>query len=95
MDQQTRANWKEDVKNIMITIAQSWIDEGIEIGIKQGFVRGQTEMLRANIARIGRRRLGEPGETALALLRSMTDLDRLDHLFDRVQEVSSWDELFC
>jgi len=57
------------------------IDEGREI---------QTKKI---ILRQGEKRFGPPRDSDRAVLISMTDMDRLEYLADRLLDVGSWQEL--
>jgi flagellar biosynthesis/type III secretory pathway protein FliH len=89
------------------TIAQSWVEEGIAIGMErgmerglergreQGLERGRAESLHAVIRRHGHRRFGEPSPEAQAALEAIMDSRRLLELSDRVWDVASWEELLA
>ena len=57
------------------------IDEGREI------------QSRRSIRRMARRTLGDPGDATITCLEGITDIDRLERIFDRVLEASSWQDL--
>lgn len=83
------------------TIAQSWVEEGIKIGEKRafardfkiGFERGVKLGLVHVIIRLGTKRLGEPNTDIRDSLTKISDVDSLNVLFDRVQEIAAWDDL--
>jgi hypothetical protein len=54
---------------------------------------GRAEGMQRLILRQGRRKFGEPDEATRHALMKITDLEHLERLDDRVQEVSSWKEL--
>ena len=54
---------------------------------------GREEGMQRVLLRQGRRKLGEPDEATQRLLKSITDLDRLERLGERLLEVSTWAEL--
>jgi hypothetical protein len=54
---------------------------------------GRVEGVQRTLFRRGRNKWGEPDEPSRAALRAITDLDRLDRLSDRLEEVRSWQEL--
>jgi hypothetical protein len=65
-----------------------------ESSVYQGiFSEGATKKARDILLRQGRKRLGPPDERVRAEIEGLTDLDRLDHLLDRILDVSSWEEL--
>jgi Putative transposase, YhgA-like len=80
---------KEEIRNMEQTIAQSLVEQGIEVGLE----RGRTEALQGVIVEIGAARLGNPNAAIQAAVQAITDIGRLRKLVRRIQEVSSWDEL--
>jgi hypothetical protein len=54
---------------------------------------GQVKEALRLLFRLGRKRLGEPTDPQRTALESITDLDRLEELHDRLAEVESWQEL--
>lgn len=85
---------REEIENMQQTIAQGWVEEGIKIGIEQGIERGAVRSLVNSIIRVGVKRLGEPAVGIREALSAITDIDHLNVLLDRVQEIASWDHLF-
>jgi hypothetical protein len=69
----------------------------VEQGKKIGEVQGRTEVLRRVLLRWGQKRFGTPPVTVAQVLESLSDIDRMermvDRMVDRVPEVSSWQEL--
>jgi predicted transposase YdaD len=61
--------------------------------LEEGKQEGRAEEARAVLLRLGRKRLGPPDAASLGALQSITDVDRLEGLAERVLEVSSWEEL--
>lgn len=62
-------------------------DEAIEEGERRGCLRV--------LLRLGRTRLGEPGEAEEAQLQSIRNLDRLMRLAVAILSVKSWPELLA
>jgi predicted transposase YdaD len=62
-------------------------------GEARGRVQGLIEEARANLLRLGRRKLGQPAEHVEAELAAIGDLVRLHDLIDRILDATSWDEL--
>lgn len=60
------------------------LDEGREEGRRQG--------TREALLRLGRKRFGAPPPAAEGALNAITDLDRLNHLFDTLDQAGTWDE---
>ncbi len=68
-----------------------FLDEGKEIGLKQGEIR----QAHRTLLRQGRRQLGPPTADVEATLLAIKNLDRLDRLTDAIQTAASWDELLA
>jgi predicted transposase YdaD len=62
-------------------------------GEAQGRAEGRVEGVRDVLLYLGSKRLGLPGVRIQAELEAITDLDSLQQLIDRLESVSSWDEL--
>ncbi len=62
-------------------------------GEATGEAKGQIKADRAALLRQGRKKFGPPSETVEATINTLTDLDRLNALLDRILDVSTWDEL--
>ncbi len=69
------------------------IAEGRAEGRTEGIVEGLLEEARATLLRLGRKNLGPPEERVEARIASITDLVTLHDLQDRIDDVSTWDEL--
>jgi flagellar biosynthesis/type III secretory pathway protein FliH len=69
------------------------LEKGIELGKEQGLEQGREQGRRTSLLRIGQRRLGEPSTAITDALTSITKLEQLEALLDRVLEIESWDEL--
>lgn len=72
---------------------QAILEKGVEKGIEKGKLLGQAEEARALLVRFGRRRLGDPDAATRSALQAIADVQRLEALCDRVQDVSSWEDL--
>jgi predicted transposase YdaD len=66
---------------------QAILDEGRE--------EGRVDELHRMLLRQGRKRFGEPDEGTRQAIRDLQDLERLEHLGERLLEVSGWDELLA
>jgi predicted transposase YdaD len=61
--------------------------------VEKGIPKGQLKEARRMVLRSGGKRFGPPDPATLALVESLTDLERLEELNDRLPDVSSWQEL--
>ena len=75
------------------TTYQAILDEGRAEGLIKGEAKGRADEARTLLLRLGRKHLGEPGETVKAAVQSITDLPRLELLAERLTEVKSWQDL--
>ena len=79
------------------SIYQDILQKGEARGRVEGEARGRVEGLieeaRANLLRLGRKRLGQPAEHVEAELGAIGDLVRLHDLIDRILDVTTWDDL--
>jgi hypothetical protein len=55
---------------------------------------GREDQMKKVILRTGQKRFGPADESIVTRLNAIRDLERLDKLFDRALEVSSWEEVF-
>jgi len=62
---------------------------GYQMILEEGEVHARHTLL----LRLGRKRLGQPSANVENTIKSITDLDRLDYLFDSLDQAKSWDEL--
>jgi hypothetical protein len=87
-------NQREEVKKMFQTYADVMLEEGMRKGKREGQLEGRAIEARKIIVRQGTRKLGEPKPIEIAALDSISDLDRLERMSDRVhEEVSSWADL--
>ena len=73
----------------------STIQAFIEEGRRKGREEGEARAARRIILRLGRKRLGAVDETVEDKLNEIADHERLEALTERVDQVSSWDELLA
>jgi len=62
-------------------------------GIAEGKAEGKAEGERRLLLRLGTKRLGEPDAQTRTVIESITSLQRLDELADRLLDVETWQEL--
>jgi predicted transposase YdaD len=72
---------------------QAILAEGRAEGRAEGQAEGRTEGERDALIRFGTRQFGPPDARVLASLQSISDVDRLGALAERLLDVSGWDEL--
>lgn len=71
------------------TTYQAILDEGRA----EGEIKGRGEEAQKLLLRLGRKHLGEVDAAVEAAVRSITDVERLELLIERVSEVASWQDL--
>ena len=64
-------------------------------GEAEGRLKGAIEEAGETLFRLGRKKLGPASEAVEAQITALGDLERLNHLLDRILEVSTWDELLA
>ncbi len=62
-------------------------------GRTAGLVEGREEEARTLLLRLGRKHLGRPGRRISSAIKSITDVQRIEQLTERLLDVKSWDEL--
>jgi hypothetical protein len=77
-------------------IEESWLyQEYFQKGMAEGKAKGDLDRARKDLLRLGRKKLGSPGEAVTAEIGKIDDPDRLAALLERVLDVSTWDELLA
>jgi hypothetical protein len=89
IDLQASADRKREINKMGMTIAQEIRQEGREEGLQLGAIAHA----RSTLVRLGRKWLGQPNEATQAAINAVSDLDRLDRMTERLDDVKSWDEL--
>jgi hypothetical protein len=64
-------------------------------GFAEGDAEGRIDEARTTLLRLGAKKLGPSGERIEAEIATMRDVDRLNDLSDRVDDVSTWDDLLA
>ncbi len=67
----------------------------LERGRLEGELHGALKEAQRMLLRFGRKHLGSPGESILAALDAIQDVQRLEELAERVEGVRSWEELLA
>jgi hypothetical protein len=75
------SNRRREIENMGKTIAQSLMAEA------------EVAYARRTLLKLGRKRFGPPTEDTVAAVNAITEIDRLDRLIERLDDVKSWDEL--
>ena len=88
---ETNADVRKEIQAMTTTIAQEMMREGEA----RGEARAEVKVRRSILLRLARRKFGPPSEDVLADLDSLTDIDRLDRMTDRLEEFSSWDDMIA
>lgn len=63
--------------------------------VRQGRDEGRVEGTCASLIRVGQWKLGHVSESTRAKLESITDLERLERMMDRLRDVETWTELLA
>jgi predicted transposase YdaD len=74
---------------------QAILREGREEGLEKGRAEGKLTEAIKMLIKFGTRQFGPPDPSALERLQSITDLEQIEALSDRMFEVASWDELLA
>ena len=72
---------------------QAILAEGRTEGLREGREEGREEEARTLLLRLGRKHLGPPSRRISSAIKSMTELQRIEQLTERLLDVKSWDEL--
>ena len=75
------------------SVYQGILADGRAEGLAEGLAKGLAKGERRGLLRLGTKRLGAPDAEALAALESITSLQRLDELADRLLDVETWRDL--
>src|SRR5262249_12813649 len=82
---------KQEIQKMSQTIAEAWIEEGMEKGREEGELKASRKILLLQ----GRKRFGEPDAQTIAAIEAISDPDRLLALGGRLLDVTSWQELLA
>jgi hypothetical protein len=61
--------------------------------LREGRAEGRVEEVRKILLRLGHQRFGAPPVAIRQTLESLSDLDRMERMADRLLEIASWQEL--
>jgi predicted transposase YdaD len=75
------------------TVYQGIFAEGEAKARSEGETLGELVGVRKAFLRMAVKRLGPPGEQISRELSSLNDIEQLNRLMDRLEDVSTWDEL--
>jgi hypothetical protein len=71
------------------------LTEALTVDFAKLFTMGRAEQARTILIRLGTKKFGTPAEQAAARIASLTSIDLLEDLIDRVFDVATWDELLA
>jgi predicted transposase YdaD len=74
---------------------QAILAEGRTEGRAEGRVEGRAEEARRLLRLLGDRRFGPPDARNRAAIESLTSVERLEQLTERLLDASGWDELLA
>lgn len=77
------------------TSAQAWYAEGKVEGKLEGKLEGRAEQMQKIIQRWGTKRLGVVDAGIVSQLNAISDIDRLERMWDRLESASSWADLLA
>jgi hypothetical protein len=73
-------------------IEDSWVYQDI---FTKGRAEGSIDEARTILLGLGRKRLGEPDSQVQSRIEAMSQLDRLNHLLDRILDAKTWADLLA
>ena len=68
------------------------VRQGVRQGLEQGLEKGRSQEARILILRLGTKRFGKPTRKILKLIKSISTLEILEDLAERVFEAETWEE---
>jgi predicted transposase YdaD len=77
------------------SVYQGLLQEGRIEGRAEGLAEGRVGEARRIVLRLGGKRFGVPDAESRTKLESMSDVEQLEQLAERVHEVASWAELLA
>jgi hypothetical protein len=77
------------LRQLFAGVTQMRESEGYLMILEDGEIKARHTL----IVRLGRKRLGQPTPETEAAIKSIMDLERLDRMFDVLDQVKTWDEL--
>jgi Putative transposase, YhgA-like len=92
---QTTADRKREIESMGMTIAESIFQEGRQEGWQKGREEGKLQQTQAILNRLARRRFNLSDETVRSAIERIVDVDRLEHMTERVGDVVSLEELLA
>ncbi|MDQ2731072.1 MAG: DUF4351 domain-containing protein, partial [Armatimonadota bacterium] len=85
----------EDVEEIVMTDAQWLMDEGWKKGQQEGQQEGAAREARRILLRLGSRQYGPPDEKVQSAIESMTSVEQMEELMERLRDVNDWNALLA
>jgi predicted transposase YdaD len=74
---------------------QLLLKEGREKGLEEGQREGELKEAKRLLVRLGRIRFGRLAKENRAVIEAIDDLERLEHLSERLFTAKSWDDLLA
>jgi hypothetical protein len=63
--------------------------------LPRGFEQGRLQEAVALLMKLGRKRVAPPEPKTISLIDGISDLGRIEHLIERLQDIGSWSELLA
>ena len=76
-------------------VIEKGMQKGIEKGIEKGSKKGSKKVLKETLIDLGAIRFGRPDATALTVLNSVDDMERLTRLRHRLLDAADWNDLLA
>ena len=73
---------------------QAILEQGVR-RLEQGLEQGRLQEAINVVMRLGCKRFGPADSSTSTSIEQITDLSRIEHFIDRLQEVNSWKELLA
>jgi hypothetical protein len=89
VDSQQIVVQKTEVNSMGKTIAEAWLEEGAAVGERRGAARQTRKM----VLKSGKKTLGEPDSGVVAARETISDVERLERIYDKIDTAISWAEL--
>ncbi|WP_227255080.1 DUF4351 domain-containing protein [Frigoriglobus tundricola] len=75
------------------TTYQEIFEKGVQMGLEKRMAQENRQLYQKVLLRQGTKRFGDPTPEIAAALEQITDLNRLDHLAERMLDATGWEDL--